>query len=104
MERYLDNEHLETRQYGSLQDLIANELDDLDFSDLIHISDEDAVQHRLHKPTKETEKAPKTVESASVHQEVSEQEVHETTSAQRFTATSYDDVFSILIIFSMTSM
>ena len=95
LERYLDNEHLETRQYGSLQDLIANELDDLDFSDLIHISDEDAVQHRLHKPTKETEKAPKTVESASVHQEVSEQEVHETTSAQRFTATSYDDVFSI---------
>ena len=95
LERYLDNEHLETRQYGSLQDLIANELDDLDFSDLIHISDEDAAQHRSYKPTKETEKAPKTVGSASAPQKVSEQEVHETTSAQRFTATSYDDVFSI---------
>ena len=41
LERYLDDEHLETRQYGSLQELITNELENLDFSDLIHVSDED---------------------------------------------------------------
>lgn len=34
LERYLNGEHLETRQYGSLQALIANELEILDFSDL----------------------------------------------------------------------
>ncbi|EKC49238.1 DNA methylase, partial [human gut metagenome] len=41
LERYLDDEHLETRQYGSLQEIITNELENLDFSDLIHVSDED---------------------------------------------------------------
>ena len=45
LERYLDDEHLETRQYGSLQELIANELENLDFSDLIHVSDEDVEQY-----------------------------------------------------------
>ena len=50
LERYLDDEHLETRQYGSLQELIANELENLDFSDLIHVSDEDVEQHRRHAP------------------------------------------------------
>ena len=50
LERYLDDEHLETRQYGSLQELIANELENLDFSDLIHVSDEDVEQHRRHEP------------------------------------------------------
>ena len=41
LERYLNDEHLETRQYSSLQDLITNELESLDFSDLIYVSDED---------------------------------------------------------------
>ena len=50
LERYLNNEHLESRQYGSLQDLIANELADLDFSDLIHVSDEDIVQYGRYEP------------------------------------------------------
>ena len=50
LERYLDDEHLETRQYGSLQELITNELENLDFSDLIHVSDEDVDQHRWHEP------------------------------------------------------
>mgnify|MGYP000949738496 CR=1 FL=1 len=50
LERYLDDEHLETRQYGSLQELITNELENLDFSDLIHVSDEDVEQHRWHEP------------------------------------------------------
>ena len=50
LERYLDDEHLETRQYGSLQELITNELENLDFSDLIHVSDEDVEQHRWHAP------------------------------------------------------
>ena len=45
LERYLDDEHLETRQYGSLQELISNELENLDFSDLIHVSDEDVEQY-----------------------------------------------------------
>ena len=53
LERYLNDEHLETRQYSSLQDLITNELESLDFSDLIHVSDEDVEQYRWH----ETEKA-----------------------------------------------
>ena len=57
LERYLDDEHLETRQYGSLQDLIANELENLDFSDLIHVSDEDVEQYRWHEP-EETAPAP----------------------------------------------
>ena len=48
LERYLDDEHLETRQYGSLQELITNELENLDFSDLIHVSDEDVEQYRWH--------------------------------------------------------
>ena len=55
LERYLDDEHLETRQYGSLQELISNELENLDFSDLIHVSDVE--QHRRHEP-EETAPAP----------------------------------------------
>ena len=50
LERYLDDEHLETRQYGSLQEIITNELENLDFSDLIHVSDEDVEQYRWHEP------------------------------------------------------
>ena len=50
LERYLDDEHLETRQYSSLQELISNELENLDFSDLIHVSDEDVEQYRWHEP------------------------------------------------------
>ena len=50
LERYLDGEHLETRQYGSLQEIITNELENLDFSDLIHVSDEDVEQYRWHEP------------------------------------------------------
>ena len=50
LERYLDGEHLETRQYASLQELITNELENLDFSDLIHVSDEDVEQYRWHEP------------------------------------------------------
>ena len=58
LERYLDDEHLETRQYGSLQELIANELENLDFSDLIHVSDEDVEQHRRHAPEEAVAEAP----------------------------------------------
>ena len=57
LERYLDDEHLETRQYGSLQELISNELENIDFSDLIHVSDEDVEQYRWHEP-EETAPAP----------------------------------------------
>ena len=60
LERYLDDEHLETRQYGSLQELISNELENLDFSDLIHVSDEDVEQYRWHAPEEAVEKAPET--------------------------------------------
>ena len=58
LERYLDDAHLETRQYGSLQELIANELESLDFSDLIHVSDEDVEQHRWHEQEEEVAEAP----------------------------------------------
>lgn len=58
LERYLDDEHLETRQYGSLQELITNELENLDFSDLIHVSDEDVEQHRRHEPEEAVAEAP----------------------------------------------
>ena len=50
LERYLNDEHLETRQYSSLQDLITNELESLDFSDLIHVSDEDVAQYSRYEP------------------------------------------------------
>ena len=60
LERYLDDEHLETRQYGSLQELITNELENLDFSDLIHVSDEDVEQYRWHAPKEAVEEAPET--------------------------------------------
>ena len=60
LERYLDDEHLETRQYGSLQELISNELENLDFSDLIHVSDEDVEQHRWHDPEEAVAEAPET--------------------------------------------
>ena len=65
LERYLNGEHLETRQYSSLQDLIANELEILDFSDLTHVSDEDIEQYRWHRGEEATEEAPETVESAT---------------------------------------
>ena len=55
LERYLDDEHLETRQYSSLQGLIDNELENLDFSDLIHVSGDELESHRWHEPT-ESEK------------------------------------------------
>ena len=60
LERYLDDEHLETRQYASLQELISNELENLDFSDLIHVSDEDVEQHRWHAPEEAVAEAPGT--------------------------------------------
>ena len=60
LERYLDDEHLETRQYGSLQELITNELENLDFSDLIHVSYEDVEQYRRHEPEEAVEEAPET--------------------------------------------
>ena len=50
LERYLDGEHLETRQYGSLQELVSNELESLDFSDLIHVSNEDIAQYGRYEP------------------------------------------------------
>ena len=68
LERYLDDEHLETRQYGSLQELITNELENLDFSDLIHVSDEDVEQHRWHEPETPDVEHPEAVESAPVPQ------------------------------------
>ena len=68
LERYLDDEHLETRQYGSLQELITNELENLDFSDLIHVSDEDVEQHRRHEPETPNVEHPEAVESAPVPQ------------------------------------
>ena len=40
-----------------MQELIANELENLDFSDLIHVSDEDVEQYRWHAP-EETAPAP----------------------------------------------
>ena len=60
LERYLDDEHLETRQYASLQELISNELENLDFSDLIHVSDEDVEQHRWRVPEEAVAEAPET--------------------------------------------
>ena len=60
LERYLDDEHLETRQYGSLQELITNELENLDFSDLIHVSDEDVEQYRWHAPEEAVTDVPET--------------------------------------------
>ena len=60
LERYLDGEHLETRRYASLQELISNELENLDFSDLIHVSDEDVEQYRWHAPEEAVEEAPET--------------------------------------------
>ena len=68
LERYLDDTHLETRQYGSLQELITNELENLDFSDLIHVSDEDVEQHRWHEPETPDVEHPEAVESAPVPQ------------------------------------
>ena len=69
LERGLNGTHLETRQYSSLQDLIANELEILDFSDLVHVSDEDIEQYRWHNREEATEKALETVESVSLPQE-----------------------------------
>ena len=60
LERYLDDEHLETRQYSSLQELISNELENLDFNDLIHVSDEDVEQHRWRVPEEAVAEAPET--------------------------------------------
>ena len=60
LERYLDDEHLETRQYGSLQELISNELENLDFSDLIHVSDEDVEQYLWREPEEAVAEAPET--------------------------------------------
>lgn len=41
IERYLDGQFLERRQYESLDELIQNELAELDFDDLISVSDEE---------------------------------------------------------------
>ena len=60
LERYLDDEHLETRQYASLQELITNELENLDFSDLIHVSDEVVEQYRWHEPEEAVTDVPET--------------------------------------------
>ena len=57
LERYLNDERLETRQYSSLQELVSNELESLDFSDLIHVSNEDIAQYGRYEP-KEPAPAP----------------------------------------------
>ena len=41
MERYLDGQFLERRQYESLDELIQNELAELDFDNLVSVSDEE---------------------------------------------------------------
>ena len=41
IERYLDGKFLERRQYESLDELIQNELAELDFDDLVSVSDEE---------------------------------------------------------------
>lgn len=41
IERYLDNRLIETRQYGSLAELVSGELEDLDFNDLTSVSEEE---------------------------------------------------------------
>lgn len=41
IERYLDGQFLERRQYESLDELIQNELAELDFDDLVSVSDEE---------------------------------------------------------------
>ena len=41
IERYLDGQFLERRQYESLDELIQNELAELDFNDLVSVSDEE---------------------------------------------------------------
>ena len=43
-----------------MQELISNELENLDFSDLIHVSDEDVEQYRWHAPEEAVEEAPET--------------------------------------------
>ena len=58
LERYLDDEHLETRQYGSLRELVSNELESLDFSDLVHVSDDEVEQYRWHEPEEAVPEAP----------------------------------------------
>ena len=68
LERYLDDEHLETRQYSSLQELMTNELENLDFSDLIHVSDEDVEQYRWHETEAPAVEHPEAVESVPVPQ------------------------------------
>ena len=60
LERYLDDEHLETRQYGSLQEIITNELENLDFSDLIHVLDADVEQYRWRVPEEAVTDVPET--------------------------------------------
>ena len=69
LERDLNGAHLETRQYSSLQNLIANELENLDFSDLTHVSDDDIEQYRWHNREEVTQKTPETVESVPLPQE-----------------------------------
>ena len=39
IERELDGKHLDVRQYSSLQELIENELEGLDFQELVAVSD-----------------------------------------------------------------
>ena len=68
LERYLDDEHLETRQYSSLQELMTNELENLDFSNLIHVSDEDVEQYRWHETEAPAVEHPEAVESVPVPQ------------------------------------
>ena len=58
LERYLDGEHLETWQYASMQELIANELESLDFSELAYVSDEEVEQYRFHEPAAEATETP----------------------------------------------
>ena len=41
IERYLGGQFLERRQYESLDELIQNELAELDFDDLVSVSDEE---------------------------------------------------------------
>ena len=58
LERYLNGEHLETWQYASMQELIANELESLDFSELAYVSDEEVEQYRFHEPAAEATETP----------------------------------------------
>lgn len=92
IERYLDETLIETRQYESLEELIEQELEDLNFEDLISYTDKDV---ELATRTVEAEPATDTHIDEMIAQAEQAAAENAVEQFERFAVTNKDDKYAV---------